>query len=50
MTALTPEIIVDRLQPTDVCVSPDGRQVAFVVGPYGRRDEHVQARDMGRTE
>lgn len=41
MTTLTPELIVDGLEPSEPQVSPDGRLVAFVVGPHGRREEHA---------
>lgn len=40
MTQLTPELIVDHLEPSDVQVSPDGRLVVFVAAPVGRREEH----------
>jgi dipeptidyl aminopeptidase/acylaminoacyl peptidase len=32
-TAITPELMLDGLSPSQVAVSPDGRWVAYVVGP-----------------
>ena len=43
MTELTAELIVDRLDPRDVAVSGDGRLIAFVAAPVGRRHEHPQS-------
>ena len=43
MTELTAELLVDRLEPREITVSPDGRLVAFVAGPVGRREEHPQS-------
>jgi dipeptidyl aminopeptidase/acylaminoacyl peptidase len=40
---LSAEILVDRLDPTDVQVSPDGRLVAFVAAPVGRRGEYKES-------
>lgn len=40
VTQLTAELIVDRSEPSEVRVSPDGRLVAFVAAPVGRREEH----------
>ena len=39
MTALTAELIVDRLDPRDVAVSGDGRLIAFVAAPVGPKQE-----------
>jgi dipeptidyl aminopeptidase/acylaminoacyl peptidase len=43
MTQLTAELLVDRLEPSDLQVSPDGRLVAFVVAPVGRAGEHKES-------
>src|SRR5918992_938375 len=43
MAELTAELLVDRLDPRDIVVSPDGRLVAFSVRPVGRREEHAQS-------
>ena len=43
MTELTAELLVDRLVPREVAVSEDGRLIAFVVAPVGRRHEHRQS-------
>lgn len=43
MTELTAELLVDRLEPREVAVSPDGRLVAFVTAPVGHREEHAQS-------
>ena len=43
MTELTAELLVDRLEPQEVAVSPDGRLVAFVAAPVGRPEEHPQS-------
>lgn len=37
---LTPEEIVDRPQPSDPRISPDGRHVLFTVAPGGKKGEH----------
>ena len=42
MVELTAEMVVDGRLPSDPQVSPDGRHVAFVVAPVGRRGEHAQ--------
>ena len=36
---LTPEDIVDCLVPSSVCVSPDGKRVAWVAAPRGRKSD-----------
>ena len=43
MTELTAELLVDRLEAQEVAVSPDGRLVAFVAAPVGRREENPQS-------
>jgi len=43
VTELTAELLVDRLDAREVAVSSDGRLVAFVVAPVGRRQEHPQS-------
>ena len=43
MTELTAELLVDRLEPREVAVSPDGRLVAFVAAHVGQREEHAQS-------
>jgi dipeptidyl aminopeptidase/acylaminoacyl peptidase len=43
VTELTAELLVDRLEAQDVAVSPDGRLVAFVAAPVGRREENRQS-------
>src|SRR5688500_5618551 len=43
MSELTAELIVDGLGPSEPRVAPDGRLVAYVVGPAGKRDEHPTA-------
>lgn len=43
MTELTAELLVDRLDPREIAVSPDGRLVAFVAAPVGRAEEHPQS-------
>jgi dipeptidyl aminopeptidase/acylaminoacyl peptidase len=43
VTELTAELLVDRLDPRGLAVSPDGRLVAFVAAPVGRREEHTQS-------
>jgi dipeptidyl aminopeptidase/acylaminoacyl peptidase len=43
VTDLTAELLVDRLSPREVAVSPDGRLVAFVAAPVGRPEEHPQS-------
>jgi dipeptidyl aminopeptidase/acylaminoacyl peptidase len=43
VTELTAELLVDRLVPGEVAVSPDGGLVAFVAAPVGRREEHTQS-------
>src|SRR5688572_6492116 len=43
MAELTAELLVDRLDPREIVVSPDGRLVAFSVRPVGRRDEHARS-------
>jgi dipeptidyl aminopeptidase/acylaminoacyl peptidase len=43
VTELTAELLVDRLDPREVAVSPDGRLVAFVAAPVGRREEDPQS-------
>src|SRR5438552_14176275 len=43
MSELTAQMIVDGLVPADPQIAPDGRHVAFVVAPLGRRDEHPQS-------
>ena len=40
MPELTPEHVADGLVPEDPRVSPDGRLVAYTVGPGGQKDEH----------
>src|SRR5688572_19238293 len=42
MAELTAEMVVDALVPSEVQVAPNGRQVAFVVAPVGRREEQAQ--------
>jgi dipeptidyl aminopeptidase/acylaminoacyl peptidase len=42
VTELTAELIVDRLDPREVAMSSDGRLIAFVAKPVGRRQEHQQ--------
>ncbi len=37
--ALRPEELTDRLVPSDPQISPDGRNVAFVVAPDGRKEK-----------
>lgn len=39
MAKLTAEMIVDGLAPSDPQIAPDGRYVAFVAAPVGRREE-----------
>jgi dipeptidyl aminopeptidase/acylaminoacyl peptidase len=39
---LTPQELTDRLTPTDPRISPDGKIVAFVVGPMGKKSEHPE--------
>jgi dipeptidyl aminopeptidase/acylaminoacyl peptidase len=43
VTELTAELLVDRLEAREVAVSSDGRLVAFVAAPVGRREEHPQS-------
>jgi len=43
VTELTAELLVDRLDPREPVVSPDGRLVAFSVRPVGRREEHARS-------
>jgi dipeptidyl aminopeptidase/acylaminoacyl peptidase len=43
VTELTAELLVDRLDPRELALSPDGRLVAFVAAPVGRREEHTQS-------
>jgi Tol biopolymer transport system component len=43
VTEPTAELLVDRLHPREVAVSPDGRLVAFVAAPVGRREEHPES-------
>ena len=43
MRQLTAELIVDGLVPGDPQVSPDGRVVAYVVAPVGKKEEHPQS-------
>jgi dipeptidyl aminopeptidase/acylaminoacyl peptidase len=43
VTELTAELLVDRLDPREPAVSPDGRLVAFSVRPVGRREERAQS-------
>jgi dipeptidyl aminopeptidase/acylaminoacyl peptidase len=38
MADLTAEMIVDGMVPSDPQIAPDGRLIAFVVAPMGRRD------------
>ncbi|HZG36210.1 MAG TPA: prolyl oligopeptidase family serine peptidase [Gaiellaceae bacterium] len=40
MTELTAELLVDRLEPVEIAVSPEGRLVAFTARPVGQREEH----------
>jgi dipeptidyl aminopeptidase/acylaminoacyl peptidase len=40
MPELTPELIVDLAAPVEVQLSPDGRQVAYALVPYSKKDEH----------
>lgn len=42
-TPLTPEEIADRLIPKDAWISPDGKMVASVVAPAGKRGEHTES-------
>ena len=37
---LTAEELADRRYPSDIVISADGRFVAFVVQPMGKREEH----------
>jgi dipeptidyl aminopeptidase/acylaminoacyl peptidase len=39
---LSPEEIADRLRPSDPRISPDGKAVAFVVAPLGKKEEQVK--------
>jgi dipeptidyl aminopeptidase/acylaminoacyl peptidase len=43
VTELTAELLVDRLEPRELALSLDGRLVAFVAAPVGRREEHTQS-------
>ncbi|MBD0328614.1 MAG: S9 family peptidase [Thermoleophilia bacterium] len=43
MATLTAELLVDRVVPREVAVSPDGRLVAFAAGPFAKRDEHPES-------
>jgi hypothetical protein len=38
MAAPTAEMVVDGLLASEVCLAPDGRQVAFVAAPVGQHD------------
>ncbi len=38
---LTPEELADRIVPSDPRISSDGRAVAFVAAPAGKREEHA---------
>src|SRR5215207_7266310 len=39
---LTPQELADRLTPTDPRIAPDGKMVAFVVSPMGKKGEHAE--------
>jgi dipeptidyl aminopeptidase/acylaminoacyl peptidase len=39
---LTPQELADRLTPSDPRISPDGKMVAFVVSPMGKKGEHAE--------
>lgn len=43
MAELTAELIADMRVPGDPQVSPDGRQVVYVLAPMGRKEEHPQS-------
>jgi dipeptidyl aminopeptidase/acylaminoacyl peptidase len=43
MTVLTADVIADGLTPHEPRISPDGRYVAFVVAPEGRREEQPRS-------
>ncbi len=43
MTTLTPELIADRLVPSDPQLAPDGRSIAYCVAPAGGREAEPQS-------
>lgn len=40
MVELTAEMIVDQTFPDDVQLSPDGKQVAYTLAPWSKKEEH----------
>ena len=40
MSELTAELIVDQDFPQDVQIAPHGKQVAYILAPMGKKEEH----------
>lgn len=40
MSELTAELIVDQQFPQGVQTAPDGKQVAYILAPCGKKEEH----------
>ena len=40
MSELTAELIVDQDFPQDVQIAPHGKQVAYILAPTGKKEEH----------
>jgi dipeptidyl aminopeptidase/acylaminoacyl peptidase len=40
MSELTAELIVDQQFPQDVQIAPDGKEVAYILAPWGKKEEY----------